>query len=93
MNGRRVYRTKSGRKYHRSGCDYLWKQTRRINSSEAALQGLGPCRLCNPRGTIFYRIRTGRKYHTANCDCINRPSFPLSMGQAAALGLTPCVRF
>ena len=42
-----VYRTKTGKKYHRSGCSYL-KSKIETTVSEAQSMGLGPCSRCNP---------------------------------------------
>ena len=42
-----VYRTKTGSKYHRSGCSYL-KSKIPTTVGEAQAMGLGPCSRCNP---------------------------------------------
>ena len=42
-----VYRTKTGKKYHRAGCSYL-KSVIETTVSEAQAMGLGPCSGCNP---------------------------------------------
>ena len=42
-----VYRTNTGKKYHRSGCSYL-KSKIATTVSEAQAMGLGPCSSCNP---------------------------------------------
>lgn len=42
-----VYRTKSGKKYHRAGCSYL-KSCIEVTLSEALSRGLSPCSRCNP---------------------------------------------
>ena len=42
-----VYRTRTGKKYHRSGCSYL-KSIIETTVSEAQAMGLGPCSVCNP---------------------------------------------
>ena len=42
-----VYRTRTGKKYHRSGCSYL-KSIIETTVSEAQSMGLGPCSRCNP---------------------------------------------
>ena len=42
-----VYRTNTGKKYHRSGCSYL-KSIIPTTISEAQAMGLGPCSRCNP---------------------------------------------
>ena len=42
-----VYRTKTGKKYHRSGCSYL-KSTIPTTVNEAQVMGLGHCPVCNP---------------------------------------------
>lgn len=42
-----VYRTNTGKKYHRSGCSYL-KSKIETTVSEAQAMGLGPCSRCNP---------------------------------------------
>ena len=42
-----VYRTRTGKKYHRSGCSYL-KSKIETTVGEAQSMGLGPCSRCNP---------------------------------------------
>ncbi len=42
-----VYRTRTGSKYHRSGCSYL-KSKIQTTVSEAKSMGLGACSRCNP---------------------------------------------
>ena len=42
-----VYRTRTGKKYHRSGCSYL-KSKIETTVSEAKAMGLGACSRCNP---------------------------------------------
>ena len=42
-----VYRTRTGKKYHRAGCSYL-KSIIETTVSEAQSMGLGPCARCNP---------------------------------------------
>ena len=42
-----VYRTRTGKKYHRSGCSYL-KSKIETTVSEAQAMGLGACSRCNP---------------------------------------------
>ena len=42
-----VYRTRTGKKYHRAGCSYL-KSIIETTASEAQAMGLGPCSRCNP---------------------------------------------
>lgn len=42
-----VFRTKSGKKYHRSGCSYL-KSKMETTVGEAQSMGLGPCSRCSP---------------------------------------------
>ena len=42
-----VYRTRTGKKYHRAGCSYL-KSIIETTVSEAQAMGLGPCSRCNP---------------------------------------------
>ena len=42
-----VYRTRTGKKYHRAGCSYL-KSIIETTVSEAQSMGLGPCSRCNP---------------------------------------------
>lgn len=43
-----VYRTKTGHKYHRSGCRYLSRSKIAISKSNAESMGLSPCSVCNP---------------------------------------------
>lgn len=42
-----VYKTRTGKKYHRAGCSYL-KSIIETTVSEAQAMGLGPCSRCNP---------------------------------------------
>lgn len=43
-----VYITKTGHKYHRSGCRYLSKSCIPIGFSDAKSEGFEPCSVCNP---------------------------------------------
>lgn len=43
-----VYKTNTGSKYHRSGCQYLKKSKISITEEKAIRQGLEPCSKCNP---------------------------------------------
>ena len=43
-----VYITKTGAKYHRSGCRYLSKSKISISLENAKEQGYSPCSVCNP---------------------------------------------
>ncbi|MDA8571058.1 DNA/RNA non-specific endonuclease [Schleiferiaceae bacterium] len=43
-----IYRTKTGKKYHRESCRYLSKGKISITLSEAKDKGLGPCGVCKP---------------------------------------------
>ncbi|MDF2866448.1 MAG: hypothetical protein K0R72_1266 [Clostridia bacterium] len=47
-NSYTVYITKTGKKYHSSGCRYLSKSCIPINSNEAISEGYGPCSVCDP---------------------------------------------
>ena len=46
--GETVYITSSGKKYHRSGCQYLKKSCIEIKKSDAISKGYTPCSKCNP---------------------------------------------
>jgi len=46
--GETVYITSSGKKYHRSGCQYLKKSCIEIKKSDAISEGYTPCSKCNP---------------------------------------------
>lgn len=48
VNNNTVYITKSGAKYHRSGCRYLKSSCIPITLSEAQSEGYTPCSVCNP---------------------------------------------
>lgn len=43
-----VYITKTGSKYHRSGCRYLSKSQISIDKNDAISQGYSACSVCNP---------------------------------------------
>ncbi len=43
-----VYVTKSGKKYHREGCQHLRKSSRAISLKEALEKGYEPCTRCKP---------------------------------------------
>ena len=47
-NEHTVYITKTGEKYHSSGCQYLKKSKITISESSAIAQGYTPCSKCNP---------------------------------------------
>ena len=48
INNITVYITETGKKYHRSTCDYLKKSSRAISLEDAKSQGYGPCSRCKP---------------------------------------------
>lgn len=48
QNERTVYITKTGEKYHRSGCKYLRKSQISISLDDAIARGFEPCSVCNP---------------------------------------------
>jgi hypothetical protein len=43
-----VYITKTGKKYHRSGCRYLKKSRKKVKLSWAKSHGYKPCKVCKP---------------------------------------------
>jgi competence protein ComEC len=43
-----VYKTKTGKKYHRADCKYLKDSSIPITLAEAKAQGLTPCEVCHP---------------------------------------------
>lgn len=43
-----VYITKTGKKYHKDGCNSLSKSKISISLTDAKSKGYGPCSLCNP---------------------------------------------
>ncbi|MCX7614888.1 MAG: nuclease (SNase), partial [Clostridiales bacterium] len=43
-----VYITKTGHKYHRSGCRYLSRSKIAISLKDAKAEGYGACSVCNP---------------------------------------------
>ena len=43
-----VYITKTGKKYHKSGCSYLKQSKSAISINSAKAQGYTPCSRCNP---------------------------------------------
>ncbi len=43
-----VYQTKTGSKYHKIECTYLWKSKIPISLRDAVQQGLQPCSRCTP---------------------------------------------
>ncbi len=47
---RTVYITRTGAKYHMSGCDYLDNTPYKLTIAEAESKGYAPCKVCNPYG-------------------------------------------
>lgn len=47
-SGDGIYRTRTGKKYHKEGCRYLSKGKISITLSEANKKGLDPCGVCRP---------------------------------------------
>ena len=43
-----VYKTETGLKYHRDGCQYLNSSKMAITLAEAKAEGLEACKVCNP---------------------------------------------
>lgn len=50
VSGQTVYITKSGTKYHRSGCTYLKSSSIPISLEDAKNIGYGACSVCKPPG-------------------------------------------
>ena len=50
--GQAVYVTKTGSKYHLSGCQYLKSSSMEIDLKDAKDRGYGPCSVCRPPVTI-----------------------------------------
>ena len=48
QTGEIVYVTRTGKKYHRAGCQYLRKSQLPRKKSEAIAQGYGACKGCRP---------------------------------------------
>jgi hypothetical protein len=48
LSSQTVYITKSGMKYHTSGCRYLSQSKIAIDLSDAVNQGYSPCSVCGP---------------------------------------------
>ena len=57
-----VYVTKTGRKYHRSGCGYLRESCIPISLIEAIQRGYTPCKVCNPPSVADYHVK-GRIFY------------------------------
>jgi len=43
-----VYITKSGEKYHKTGCKYLKKSQIKTTKKDAVKNGYGACKVCKP---------------------------------------------
>ena len=43
-----VYVTRTGKKYHRDGCQHLRKSKIAMSLADAKKTGYGPCSVCNP---------------------------------------------
>ena len=43
-----VFVTRTGKKYHRDGCQYLRQSKRKIELSSAINKGFTPCKVCRP---------------------------------------------
>ena len=43
-----VFVTRTGKKYHRDGCQYLRQSKRKIELSAAIDKGYTPCKVCRP---------------------------------------------
>jgi micrococcal nuclease len=98
-----VFRTATGKKYHRDGCRYLSKSKIPVSLTEVAALGLGPCSVCNPpavksklnaapsatEDTTVYVTKTGSKYHRGSCRYLSRSKIPIKLSEAK-LGYTPC---
>jgi len=46
--GETVYVTRTGMKFHRSGCQYLREGHERMSRDEAVARGYAPCSVCQP---------------------------------------------
>jgi len=52
------YITKSGKKYHPSGCSYLKSSATSIDLQGAANEGYTPCSRCNPPTSVINKSKT-----------------------------------
>ena len=101
-----VYVTKTGSKYHCSGCQYLRKSKIAISLQDAVDQGYGPCSVCSPpviesgddqnntqpgdEDITVYRTKTGEKYHRNGCRYLKKSKIAITLKKAKELGLEPC---
>ncbi len=71
-----VYITKTGRKYHQSGCGYVRQSCIPISLIEAIQQGYAPCKVCNPPSVADYHVKARILYQQgeflAAVKCFNR---------------------
>lgn len=100
-----VYVTKTGSKYHCSGCQYLRKSKIAISLQDAVDQGYGPCSVCDPpviaqgereksppgdADITVYITKTGEKYHRSGCRYLRKSKIAISLADAKERGFGPC---
>ena len=48
LNAQSVYRTPSGKKYHKANCRMVENVSKRLSIDQAKKSGLTPCKMCRP---------------------------------------------
>jgi hypothetical protein len=101
-----VYVTKTGTKYHCSGCQYLRKSKIAISLQSAVDQGYDPCSVCGPpvievgdgqnkqqpgdADITVYITKTGEKYHRSGCRYLKKSKIAITLKDAKERGYDPC---
>lgn len=70
MNAQNVYKTPSGKKYHKPNCHTVKNVSQEITLDEAGNLGLEPCKICKPenlRNSIYNTNKAKGEANTVQC--------------------------
>lgn len=92
---KKLYITRTGKRYHQGNCKYLAKSAIEITLKEAKEKGYTPCLVClskkpETNSDKIYITKTGSKYHRGGCRYLSRSAIPISLTDARARGYGAC---
>lgn len=96
-----LYRTKTGKCYHKEDCKCLKDSKIEVSEQEVKESNLKPCPKCHKskntdtktsnnqkKSEQFYRTKTGKCYHKGTCGCLKDSKIEISLKESA--DLKPC---
>lgn len=98
-----LYRTKTGKCYHKEDCKCLKDSKIEVSEQEVKESGLKPCSKCHKskntdtktsnnqeKSEQFYRTKSGKCYHNGNCKHLKNSKIEISLKEIKESDLKPC---